>query len=393
MPFKQLGLADELIRAVTDLGYTRPTPIQEKGIPPVLEGRDVVGVAQTGTGKTAAYLLPLLHRLMHHAGRGTRVLILTPTRELTQQIDEDIRDLTKYTRLRGASVFGGVSFGGQKQALTTGVDLIVATPGRLLDHIRRGHARFDGLQALVLDEADRMLDMGFMPDVLRILERLPRKRQTLLFSATMPPAILSLAREYLHEPMMVEVAKPATVASGIRHAVYPIQENYKLSLLVRLINDPALGLRQCLVFVSMRNRAEKVKFGLEIRGVPCGTLHSDRAQKERDQALQAFRDGKMRVLVATDLAQRGLDVENITHVINYDVPRNSEEYVHRVGRTARADAVGDAFTFVSIEDEPAMRSIEHQLNQSLPRVTLPDFDYGPIKPITGPVTSMRRRRR
>jgi len=391
MPFKRLGLHDELTRAIADLGFTRPTPIQEQAIPPALEGRDVVGVAQTGTGKTAAYVLPLCHRMLARPGHGTRALILTPTRELTQQIELDIREFTKYTRLKGASIFGGVGFDHQRRALLDGVDLIVATPGRLLDHMRRGHAKFTRLEALVLDEADRMLDMGFMPDVLRILERLPKHRQTLLFSATMPPAIVTLAREHQRDPIMIEVARPATPAAGIRHAVYPVEEGYKLALLMRLLAQPEM--RQVLVFVGRRDRAEKVKFGLDIRGVNAAALHSDRNQKQRDGALDHFRRGEVRVLVATDLAQRGLDVENISHVINYDVPRTTEEYVHRVGRTARAEAVGDAFTFASFAEEPQMRAIERTLGQPLPRVILPDFNYGPIRPSAQPFTPPPRRRR
>ena len=281
----------------------------------------------------------------------------------------------------------------QRRALRE-ADVIVASPGRLLDHMRRGHGRFDQLQALVLDEADRMLDMGFMPDVTAILARLPRKRQTLLFSATIPPAILSLAREHQHDPAMVEIAKSVAPAAGIRHAVYPVQENYKRLLLVRLLGDVTLGLRQVLVFVSQRDRAEALHFSLDMRDIPCVALHSDRRQRERDRAMERFRSGEVRVLVATDLAQRGLDVESISHVINYDVPRGPEEYVHRVGRTARAEAQGDAFTFVSIAEEHQMRSIERALGLTLPRITLPDFDYGPVRPLApGTVATSRRRRR
>ena len=388
-----MGLREELLKAVEELGWTRPTPIQEQAIPPVLAGKDVVGVAQTGTGKTGAYMLPLLQRAMAHPSKTTWGLILAPTRELAQQIEKDVADFTKYSRQKGASVFGGVGFEPQKRALLGGADFIVATPGRLLDHVRRGHSRFDGLHALVLDEADRMLDMGFMPDVLKILERLPKKRQSLLFSATMPPPILSLARDYLHDPIMVEIAKVQTAAAGIRHAVYPVHETYKLPLLVRLLQDPAMG--QVLIFVSMRRRADDVQMSLKIRNISCAALHSDLSQRDRDKALESFRNGSVRVLVATDLAQRGLDVENITHVINFDLPRGSDEYVHRVGRTARAGAVGDAFTFVSISEESQMRSIEHELKLALPRVTLPDFDDGPWGALVGfkPPPPLRRRRR
>ncbi len=390
-----MGLHDDLLKAVAELGWTRPTPIQEQAILPVMQGRDVIGVAQTGTGKTGAYVLPLMHRILshHQTAKGVMVLILAPTRELAQQIDKDIIDFGKFTRLKGAAVFGGVGFDHQRQALHGGADLIVATPGRLLDHMRRGHSRMEALSALVLDEADRMLDMGFMPDVLKIIERLPKKRQNLLFSATMPPPILSLARQVQRDPLMIEIAKSQTAAPGIRHAVYPVHDSYKLPLLLRLLGDASMG--QVLVFVGMRRKAEEVEYSLKVRNVSVAALHSDLNQRQRDQALEKFRAGQVRVLVATDLAQRGLDVENITHVINYDVPRGAEEYVHRVGRTARAGAEGDAFTFVSISEESNMRSIEHQLKLTLPRVTLPDFDYGPWGALVGfkPPPPLRRRRR
>jgi ATP-dependent RNA helicase RhlE len=359
-----------------------------------MEGKDVIGIAQTGTGKTGAYLLPLMHRMLQHPpAKHPGVLVLAPTRELAQQIEKDVQDFGKYTRLKGAAVFGGVGFDQQKRALQGAADIIVATPGRLLDHIRRGHWRAEGIHALVLDEADRMLDMGFMPDVLQILSRLPKKRQTLLFSATMPPAILSLARDQQKDPVMVEIMKVQQAAVGIRHAVYPVHESSKLNLLVRLLQEPSI--RQALVFVSMKRKAGDVETWLRYRNISCAPLHSDLGQRDRDKAMERFRNGEVRVLVATDLAQRGLDVENISHVINFDVPRSAEEYVHRVGRTARAGAEGDAFTFVGLGEEESMRSIEHKLGLNLPRVTLPDFDYGPYAALIGfkPPPPLKRRRR
>ncbi|HEY3226690.1 MAG TPA: DEAD/DEAH box helicase [Planctomycetota bacterium] len=380
MPFKNLGLHDDLVRAVKELGYTRPTPIQEQAIPVILEGRDVVGGAQTGTGKTAAFLLPILHRMLTHPGRGgTRALVLTPTRELALQIEDDFRDLARFTSLRADAVYGGVGFADQTHALTSGFDVIIATPGRLLDHMQRGHAKFGHLEVLVLDEADRMLDMGFLPDIRRILSKLPRQRQNLLFSATVPPEIAALADQTVKDPVTIQIGHRASAAVGIRHAVYPVSQDRKTQLLLEILKRNTTG--SVLVFARTRRRAERLSYTLQHSGINVTRIHSDRSQSERVNALEGFRSGKFRVLVATDIAARGLDVENITHVINYDIPHTREEYVHRSGRTARAEAEGDAFTLVAPEEEVILRTIEKDMGQPLPRVVLPDFDYGKIAPI------------
>ena len=381
MPFKSLGLHDDLVRAVKELGFTRPTPIQEQAIPVILEGRDVLGGAQTGTGKTAAFLLPILHRLLSHPGKGgSRALILTPTRELALQIEDDFKDLGRFTTLRGAAVYGGVGFTDQTHALTSGFDVIIATPGRLLDHMHRGHAKFGHLEVLVLDEADRMIDMGFLPDLRRILSKLPHHRQNLLFSATIPPEIATLADQTVKNPVTIQIGHRAMTAAGIRHAVYPVSQDRKTPLLLEILKRAAV--KSVLVFARTRRRAERLAFALEHQRLKVARIHSDRSQAQRIQALEGFRSGRYQVLVATDIAARGLDVENITHVINYDIPHTREEYVHRSGRTARAEAEGDAFTLVAPEEEVILRTIEKELGQKLPRVVLPDFDYGRIPPIT-----------
>jgi len=389
MPFKSLGLHDDLVRAVKELGFTRPTPIQEQAIPVILQGKDVLGGAQTGTGKTAAFLLPILHRLLTHPGRGgTRALVLTPTRELALQIEDDFRDLARFTSLRGGVVYGGVGFADQTHALTSGFDVIIATPGRLLDHMQRGHAKFGHLETLVLDEADRMLDMGFLPDLRRILSKLPRQRQNLLFSATIPPEIASLADETVKDPVTIQIGHRAMAAAGIRHAVYPVSGDRKTPLLLEILKRTSAG--SVLVFCRTRRRAERLSYTLQHAGLRAARIHSDRSQSERVNALEGFRSGKYRVLVATDIAARGLDVEKITHVINYDIPHTREEYVHRSGRTARADAEGDAFTLVAPEEEVILRSIEKEMGHPLPRVVLPDFDYGRVAPLLKPPEPAKR---
>jgi len=376
--FESLGLHPSLLKAVTDLGFAHPTPIQEKAIPHVLAGRDLIGCAQTGTGKTAAFLLPIFQRLMAGTKGGTRVLVLEPTRELAAQVEEDFRDLGKYTHLRAQTVYGGVGFGPQTQALRGGWDIIIATPGRLLDHMEQGHANFDRLQTFVLDEADRMMDMGFMPDLQRIIQRIPKVRQTLFFSATMPPEIERLARQILKDPHMIDVGRRPTPAAGITHAVYPVAQNQKTSLLTLLLRTP--GLNSVLVFTRTKHRADRLADQLKARGFDVECIHGNRTQGQREKALETFREGKAKVLVATDIAARGLDIQDITHVINYDVPNTAEDYVHRIGRTARAEAVGDAFTLVSFEETAGMQEIEKSLGQNLPRVTRPDFEYGLMTP-------------
>jgi ATP-dependent RNA helicase RhlE len=380
--FEVLGLNSHLLKAVQELGFTHPTPIQNKAIPIVMEGRDLIGCAQTGTGKTAAFLLPIMHRLMAGQKGGTRVLVLEPTRELAAQVEEDFRDLGKHSHLKAATVYGGVGFGNQTTALRSGFDIIIATPGRLLDHMERGNARFDKLQVLVLDEADRMMDMGFLPDLRRIIHKLPKVRQTLLFSATMPPDIERLSREILKDALQIDVGRRPMPAAGITAAVYPVAQNRKTALLTLLLRGP--NMNSVLVFTRTKHRAERLGEQLQSRGFSVAVIHGNRSQGQREQALEAFKQGKAVVLVATDIAARGLDIEDISHVINYDVPNTAEDYVHRIGRTGRAQAVGDAFTLVAYEEEAGMSEIEKSLAQTLPRVIRPDFDYGTYVPLPPP---------
>jgi len=380
--FESLALTPPFLKAVQELGFTHPTPIQMKAIPIVLEGRDLIGCAQTGTGKTAAFLLPVMQRLMAGQKGGTRVLVLEPTRELAAQVEEDFRDLGKHSHLKAATVYGGVGFGNQTTALRSGFDIIIATPGRLLDHMERGNAKFDRLQVLILDEADRMMDMGFMPDLRRIIHKLPKVRQTLMFSATMPPEIERLSREILKEPLSIDVGRRPQAAAGITAAVYPVAQNRKTSLLTLLLRSP--NMNSVLVFTRTKHRAERLGEQLQSRGFSVAIIHGNRSQGQREQALESFKAGSAMVMVATDIAARGLDIQDISHVINYDVPNTAEDYVHRIGRTGRAQAVGDAFTLVAYEEEAAMSEIEKSLGQTLPRVIRPDFDYGTYVPLPPP---------
>jgi ATP-dependent RNA helicase RhlE len=374
MPFSAFSLHPLVARGVADLGYARPTPIQAQAIPPVLAGRDLVACAVTGSGKTAAFALPILHRLASTPGRGlTRVLVLSPTRELAAQIEQSFRDLGRHARVSSAAIFGGVGMGPQEQALRRGVDVIVATPGRLLDHMQNPSFVFPGLEVLVLDEADRMLDMGFLPDVKRVLKRLPARRQTLLFSATMPDAIAALAKEMLRDPIRVEADRPSTTAKGVTHAAYPVASELKSALLVELMKRGTIG--SVIAFTRTKHRANRLADYLTRHGVGAERIHGNRSQAQRTQALAGFKAGKFPVLVATDIAARGIDVEALSHVVNFDVPASPEDYVHRVGRTARAEQKGDAFVFVSPEEEADVRGIERALGQRLPRVTVEGFDY------------------
>ncbi|HKZ21523.1 MAG TPA: DEAD/DEAH box helicase, partial [Acidimicrobiia bacterium] len=373
MPFGRFGLSAELVKGIRELGFTRPTPIQEQAIPPGMEERDLMASAMTGSGKTAAFLLPILQRVMGKARGTTRALVLTPTRELAAQIHAHLEALAVHTPVTGAAVFGGVGMGAQEHALRSGVDVVVATPGRLLDHLRRPYGRLDRLEVLVLDEADRMLDMGFLPDIRRILRQLPRRRQTMLFSATMPEEILRLAREMLHEPVEIHLGRRTTPAVGITQAVYPVARGLKPALLMELLARNVI--EDAIVFTRTKKRADRLAEYLEKRRIAAGRIHGNRSQSQRTAALHAFKGGRHRVLVATDIVARGIDVEALGHVINFDVPADPESYVHRVGRTARAEATGSAFTLVSPDEEPDLRSIERTLGRSLPRVTLPGFDY------------------
>jgi ATP-dependent RNA helicase RhlE len=373
VPFSQFGLHPDLLRGVREMGFTRPTPIQNDAIPPAMEGRDVLACAMTGSGKTAAFLLPILHRLIGKKRGVTRALVVTPTRELAAQIEEHARELTVHTPLTTAAVFGGVSMGPQEHALRSGVDVLIATPGRLLDHFRFPYAKLDHLEVLVLDEADRMLDMGFLPDIRRILKHLPARRQTLFFSATMPPPIVQLTREMLKHPFTVNLERRAAPAIGITQAVYPVPQNLKAPMLLELLKRG--DIKSVLVFTRTKHRANRLAETLSRKGVPCERIHGNRSQGQRTQALQGFKEGKYRVLVATDIAARGIDVEALSHVINFDVPNVPEDYIHRVGRTARAEMTGDAFTFVSPEEQGDLAAIERQIGKRLPRITVPGFDY------------------
>lgn len=371
MTFQELLTAPQLIRAVDQLGWLIPTPIQAKAIPPARAGRDVVGIAQTGTGKTAAFLLPVLEKQI--GGEGLRTLVLCPTRELAQQVAADARELACHAELFAGEIVGGVPMRPQIRDLRAGFDLIVATPGRLLDHIERGHVDLAGVEFLVLDEADRMLDMGFRPQLEAILARLPAKRQTLLFSATMPNGVHALALRIMRDPEWVEATPPATVADRVEQRVYSVRAERKPALLIDLLRQE--GWDQVLVFSATKSGADVLVGRLQREGITSDVMHGNRDMKERRRALEAFAAGKIQVLVATDVAQRGLDIEGISHVVNYDVPRNPEDYVHRIGRTARAGAAGTAVTFVSAADLGALRDIERVLGDRLPRLSIEGFDY------------------
>ena len=372
MSFDKLGLDDRLLAAATSMGYTQPTPIQRDAIPIVLEGRDVVGCAQTGTGKTAAFVLPLLQRISPKPG-GIKALIVTPTRELAVQIDEVVRSASKVTRHRSAVVYGGVGYEPQKRAMRRGVDVLVATPGRLLDLSNRGDVDLSRVKILVLDEADRMLDMGFAPDVKRIMALLPEKRQNLLFSATMPKEILRLIDSTLNNPAHVSVAPVTTPIKAIAQSIYPVGGQQKADLLTKLITDHAL--ERVLVFTRTKHRADRIAKVLDRSGIRSAAIHGNRSQAQRQKALDGFKRGHSRVLVATDIVARGIDVDSITHVINFDVPGTPEDYVHRIGRTARAGKSGTAFTLVSPEEHEGLRDIEYTIGSVLESTDHPHFDY------------------
>src|SRR5262245_35379680 len=373
MTFDALGLSKELLSAVRDAGYAHPTPIQEQAIPLMLKGRDVMGLAQTGTGKTAAFTLPMVDRLLG-GPRRTRVLVLTPTRELCVQVEESVRKYSRHSALSVVSVYGGVPLDPQEKKLRAGVDIVVATPGRLIDHLDRQNVVFDDLEVLVLDEADRMLDMGFAPQINRIVNDVPRYRQTLLFSATMPPEVEALARKYLRKPVVVQVGRRSAAASTVTHAVYPVPRERKSELLAQLLRADKLD--SVLVFTRTKHGADRVVRHLERDGIEATAMHADKTQPQRTRALEDFKTGKVRVLVATDIAQRGLDISGITHVVNYDVPQQAEDYVHRIGRTGRAAKEGDAFTFMAPDEIAMVRLIERVIGQPIPRISVPGFDFG-----------------
>lgn len=360
-----------MLEGVRAAGYAEPTAIQLRAIPLILEGRDVIGSAQTGTGKTAAFALPLISRLSTHGK--PRALVLEPTRELAAQVDTAIRDYARFTGLRTVVLYGGTGYGRQDQALRQGADIVVATPGRLLDQLQRRMLKLDQIDMLVLDEADRMLDMGFMPDVRKIVDRCPRTRQTLLFSATIPPEIEQLCKWALKNPETIEIGQRRSPADTVTHALYPVDAGQKQDLLEELLRRTDYD--QVLIFCRTKHGADRVARKLQQQDHAVAVLHSARTQREREEALNGFRNGRYEVMVATDIAARGIDVEQISHVINFDVPHHPEDYVHRIGRTGRAQSVGDAFTIMTVEDLQEVASIEHFIGQKIPRVKLEDFNY------------------
>jgi ATP-dependent RNA helicase RhlE len=372
MPFSKLGLSPAMLQGVQAMGYVDPTPIQLRAIPLLLEGRDVIGSAQTGTGKTAAFALPVLQKLVQHMP-GPRFLVLEPTRELAAQVETALRDFARFTNLRVAVVFGGVGYGRQLDDLKRGVDVLVATPGRLLDHLGRGTCKLNLVQHLVLDEADRMLDMGFLPDVRRIVERCPRERQTMLFSATIPPEIETLIRWAMKHPETIEIGARRSPAETVKHVIYPVADAQKTELLLALLDQ--VHYDSVIVFCRTKHGADRVAHTLKRNNHAVAVLHSNRTQREREQALRGFREGRYEVLVATDIASRGLDIADVSHVVNYDVPQHAEDYVHRIGRTGRAEATGDAFTLMVAEDAKHVRSIERFISQKIPHVKLEGFNY------------------
>ena len=374
MRFTELDLSEPLQKAINDLGYEETTPIQTQAIPPALQRCDIVGCAQTGTGKTLAFLLPALERLLRDPAKtkNPRVVVLEPTRELVIQVAGETRKLAARTSLRSVPVYGGAGMRKQTEKLHRGVDVVVATPGRLMDHMRRKNVNFKHLQVLVLDEADRMLDMGFLPDIKQIVSRMPRQRQTMLFSATIPPTISALARQFQCNPMSIEIdlARPP---EAIRQALYPVPKHLKIKILLAILEQ--MKVNSMLVFTRTKQQADIVTRQLRQTRTAVACIHGDFNQRDRISALEGFRSGKHRILVATNIAARGLDVEGISHVINYDVPEHPEDYVHRIGRTARAEADGDAITLVTPDDEGLIHRIEYLLDRKIERKTLPGFDY------------------
>ncbi|HXT00120.1 MAG TPA: DEAD/DEAH box helicase [Elusimicrobiota bacterium] len=380
MPFTRLGLRPELLEAVKALGYAAPTPIQEKSLPETMQGKDVIGSAMTGSGKTMAFVLPMLQKLLddrandpHKGGHRVRALVLVPTRELATQVEKAVGELAKFSPVKCALIIGGASFTTQRDALKKGAEVVCATPGRLLDLLRGGDLHLRDVKVAVLDEADRMLDMGFMPDVRRIMQLLPKERQTLMFSATIPPEVERVVNEFMRQPVRVEVDRPRSTATTVKQWIYPVTEGQKGELLAAIVKSD--GVDSVIVFTRTKARADYVAHCLNRKNIQCGVLHSDLSQSLRDRAMQDFRDGKITILVATDLAARGLDVPEVSHVINYDVPEHADDYVHRIGRTGRAMTEGDAVTLVNFEEERMLPGIEAFIGQEIPRKALDGFQY------------------
>ena len=372
MSFTSFNFDPKIAAGVKALEYHVPTPIQRQAIPPILQGHDVMGLAQTGTGKTAAFVLPILERLLKGPAGRVRALIIAPTRELAEQIHTAIGELGRQTRIRSITVYGGVGVNPQIQKLRAGVEIVVACPGRLLDHINQKTIDLSHLEVLVLDEADRMFDMGFLPDIRRIIKHVPVKRQTLMFSATMADDIRKLAHEVLHNPVTVQVGHSAP-ANTVSHALYPVSQHLKTALLMELLKHT--DTESILIFTRTKHRAKRIGQQLEKAGYKAASLQGNLSQNKRQAALDGFRDGSHQILVATDIAARGIDVSSISHVINYDIPDTADAYTHRIGRTGRAAKTGDAFSFITHEDEPLVRSIERVLGAKIERRVLKGFDY------------------
>ncbi|HMU96052.1 MAG TPA: DEAD/DEAH box helicase [Elusimicrobiota bacterium] len=382
MSFLDINLHPDLVRAVEALGWTDPTPIQRQAVPLILEGRDVLGAAQTGSGKTGAFALPILDHLLRKPSPGLRLLVLVPTRELASQVEQTFRDVGRFTSFKVATVIGGVGYDQQRRAVSEGAEIMVATPGRLLDHLENRAFRLTTVDHLVMDEADRMLDMGFLPDIRAILHYVPKERQTLLFSATLVPDVERVAAFTLKDPVRVEVARPATLAEGISQVLYPVVQEQKIDLLLTLLKNTEM--RSVLAFTRTKDRADRLAASLDKAGYRVEVLHSNRTQRERTDAMENFREGKSQILVATDIAARGIDVKGISHVINFDVPQHPEDYVHRVGRTARAYGVGDAITLMDPVEQVHVTDIERFTGLTFPRAMLPNFPYKVTPKLEGP---------
>ena len=371
MPFSKLGLSEPVLRGVQAMGYVDPTPIQLRAIPLILSGKDLIGSAQTGTGKTAAFALPIISMLKAHGA--FRCLVLEPTRELAAQVETAFHDYGRFTNLRTSVIFGGVGYGNQREELSRGVDVVVATPGRLIDLMGQATLNLRDVNILVLDEVDRMLDMGFLPQVRKIIERCPKQRQTLLFSATVPPEIGGLASWVLRNPEKIDIGERRSPAETVTHAFYPVAATQKFVLLLELLERT--NFESVLIFSRTKHGADKIAHRLKTANHSVAVLHSNRTQRERVEALEGFKSGKYEVMVATDIAARGIDVEGVTHVINYDVPQHPEDYVHRIGRTGRAQKVGDAFTLVTTEEHEHVMAIERFIGQKVARLKLDNFNY------------------
>lgn len=377
MTFESFNLHKRIASRVKALGYTTPTPIQEKAIPAALEGRDIMGIAQTGTGKTAAFVLPILERLFHGQGRTPRALVVAPTRELAEQISEEFRSLGSYTKMRCMSIYGGVSQKPQVANLRAGTDVVVACPGRLLDLINQGKIKLSRIEVLVLDEADRMFDMGFLPDIRKIVSHVPERRQVMLFSATMPRPIRSLAQDFMKDPITIQIGHTAPVET-VSHALYPVNQHLKTDLLMELLRHTPTD--SVLIFTRTKHRAKRLDRHLKNAGYSAASLQGNLSQNKRQAAMDGFKNETIRILVATDIAARGIDVNTISHVINYDIPDTADAYTHRIGRTGRATRNGDAFTLVTPEDEGIVRSIERVIGSRVERRSMDGFDYGKPSP-------------